>query len=79
VERGDYRMIRAADNQTIDPSEFTRVVAPEMKFEMSIILQKMTAFQEIRGSVPDATMSIAMLRQQMAGSNGKSLSVSDAC
>ncbi|KIM81318.1 hypothetical protein PILCRDRAFT_507981 [Piloderma croceum F 1598] len=52
VERGEYQMIRAADNQTIDPSEFASTIAPEMKFEMSIILRKMTAFQKNRGKCP---------------------------
>jgi hypothetical protein len=45
-------MVRAADNQTIDPSEFASTIAPEMKFEMSIILRKMTALQKNRGKCP---------------------------
>lgn len=52
MERGDYQMIRAADSQTIDPSEFARTVAPEMKFEMSIIVRKRAAFQESQGKCP---------------------------
>jgi hypothetical protein len=52
VERGDYQMIRAADSQTIDPSEFARTVAPEMKFEMSIIVRKRAAFQKSQGKCP---------------------------
>jgi hypothetical protein len=45
-------MIRTADNQTIDPSEFASTVAPEMKYEMSIILRKTTAIQGNRGKCP---------------------------
>jgi hypothetical protein len=52
VERGDYQMIRAADSQTIDPSEFASTVAPEMKFEMSIILRKTTVFQNNQKKCP---------------------------
>lgn len=45
-------MIRADDSLTIEPSEFARMVAEEMKFEMSIILRKRAALEENKGKCP---------------------------
>lgn len=52
MERGDYQVIRAADSQTIDPSEFASMIVPEMKFEMSIIVRKTATFQKSLGECP---------------------------
>jgi len=60
VERGDYRMRRPEDSRMIAPSEFSRMVEPEMVLEMSIIIWR---------NVPDANMSIRMLLQSADGLN----------
>jgi hypothetical protein len=38
IERGDYEILRAEDNQIIPRSEFGTAVEPGMKLEMSIVL-----------------------------------------
>jgi hypothetical protein len=52
VKQGDYQMIRAKDNQTVDPSEFAKAVEPEMTLEMSIVLRQKTRLQVNMGKCP---------------------------
>ena len=43
MNQGDYQVIRAKDNEAIEPSEFTKTVQPGMKFEMSIVMRRTMA------------------------------------
>ena len=43
--QGDYEIISAADNRTIEPSEFATVAEPGMVFEMSIVLHRNTTLE----------------------------------
>jgi hypothetical protein len=45
IQRGDYEVLHAKDNQIIDPSEFASTVEPGMKLEMSIVMRQSTADQ----------------------------------
>jgi hypothetical protein len=44
IQRGEYRMIRAQDNQVITPSKFASIAGSGMKFEISIIMRQMEMF-----------------------------------
>ena len=52
VQQGDYRVIRAEDNGTIDPSEFARTIKPGVVLEMSIVLRKKTSFPDKKQVCP---------------------------
>jgi hypothetical protein len=57
VRRDDYEVIRADDNQIIDPSELASTVEPGMVLEISIFLRRSTAFWDDRGNVSGAAIS----------------------
>jgi len=52
VKRGDYEVIRPYDGQIICPSEFASTVQPGMVLEISIILRRHEAFQDIKETCP---------------------------
>jgi hypothetical protein len=52
VKNGDYKMIRAADGQTIGRLEFAKAVEPGMVLEMSIILRRTISLRDDMGKCP---------------------------
>jgi len=46
VERGDYYLLRADNNQAIRSSEFSRTVRVGMTFEMAVILRHAVKFDK---------------------------------
>lgn len=52
MERGDYQVIRADNNQVIGWSELPNTVESGMILEMSIILRQETAFQNTKEKCP---------------------------
>jgi len=63
VERGDYHILRAEDNQTIASSELGRTVKAGMLLEMSIIMRQTTPLKAHETKCPRChhTNSDAML------------------
>ena len=52
MNRGDYEVISPYDGQIIRRSEFAGTVQPGMTLEMSIILRRGEAFQDIKRECP---------------------------
>lgn len=52
MKRGDYQIISAEDNKTIDRIEFAKKVKPGMILEISIILRQLMPLQDTSKTCP---------------------------